>query len=502
MNCLSNPGIDPGTNQAIGVIPRVATYFMGQMLVTGPGQLSVVNIMNALLLLAVVIYGFRMATGDVQRMLPETMKVMFKIAAVYLFYNSAPAIYTALVGTMNSLSDAIASTNISAPGSFCIVPLSGAPTGSTPQGLLWGRFDCIFAHLFGYMTAGVTAGGILALAVAFFVGWPAGILLMLLALYFLFTLFFIVARFIHVYVISLLAFSFLFGLGYLVVPLVVLKSLEKDYFQKWLFLCLSYLLTPIIMFGFMQFATVAFDEMIFSAPYSLMNMLSPKYADSTVNGFEEAVDPTQNMTTNADVPLFDVNFGNMLGTVTSPVQPVNPTNNVDSGMLGTMQYMRDNNGNIMTTETYLSQPKGAGATISITKTVSDVGKLQTQAQAAGSQTAQTQGQYVLHIIEALAAICLLVFVIYSMISYIPTLAADLASQGTRSATALGRSAVAGESNVMGTIQTGIEVMTAIAAARKLAAQAAGRALAQQTREDAGRQVAEAVSRSSRPGTEG
>src|SRR6185369_8184677 len=216
----------------------------------------------------VSLYGVKLMTGDVQRVKAESFTLVFKIVGVFFFIDQAQGWYTDIVNIMSDM-NGIISHAMAVAGSSGVPPCVGKPD-------LWQAMDCLFLVV-------LVAGGVsiivslvvIILLIVFTAG--TGILIVIAFLYFMMSMFFSVVKFFQIYFMSVMAFSFVFAMGYLFVPLLMFRN-TFQYFQKWMAICLAYILTPLVMYGYMGMTFIAIDYCIITGPFSVMYELCGQHA--------------------------------------------------------------------------------------------------------------------------------------------------------------------------------------------------------------------------------
>ena len=175
-----------------------------------------------------------------------------------------------MLNILQQLSESIANTGTSMhTGGFCNNALTGSGgDNSAWQGGLWSRWDCIFSYLIGFTTAGFAATSMASFLLLIFFSMGAGILVFFVGIFLIGALLLGAFRFINIYLMSVLSLSFMFCIGYLFVPLLLFRA-TYEYFGRWLSMVFGYIMTPIIMFGFMAMMMIALDITIFSGNFSV-----------------------------------------------------------------------------------------------------------------------------------------------------------------------------------------------------------------------------------------
>jgi type IV secretory pathway VirB6-like protein len=410
------------TNQ--GILPTYVSYFLSSPLVA-----TYKTIVVSMYTLAVVLLGIRIATGNMQNMKHDIFLLAFKIAGVVWFMLNAELVYNSLIQILidfgNIMSDAASSLN---HNGFCNTSLSS-------QNGLWDRLDCIFAHIFDFAGAATTVGGIAAIVFMLIWTFGTGIVIFFMAFFLIINLFFAAARCIHMYLMAVLGLSFIFCFGYIFVPLILFKG-TINYFKKWLEMCFGYILLPIIVTGYMGMMLVAVDVVVFSGNFSIYHAIAPN-VDATGAEFTDAMDHHVDAFKSFFFIAFNNNSGNSVtpintgltggkgATVNGPSStPPAASSNVGLNMTGlNIDYMA-----------YCAGKCGHGIPISGVPPGTPCTPAPGPNEATSYCSAMQIGQYVVDILVSFAVATLLMWIMYSLLSYIPTLAGDMVGSGMQAAT--------------------------------------------------------------------
>ncbi|HEU5046560.1 MAG TPA: type IV secretion system protein [Rickettsiales bacterium] len=375
-------------------------------------------------------FGYKLMMGDAQNVKGDTFTILFKIAGVYFFLAEAPVIYNYMLQIMLNLNQIINDVVNKAGGLFCTKPD------------LWQRFDCLMVWLAG-------AGGIgLLLIIGLVVVTTAGvgIVVAFAFIYLMVTLFFTIARFAQIYLMAVISLSLMFALGYLFVPLMFFKN-TFHFFQKWLALCLAYVLIPVLMYGYMGMMFVALDMSVISGQYSIYHEIFGQKDVAGMSPDNPAVSPAnrikcpdkptqddhgQNDTGNSGTGCS--NYEHIYALVGTDDAQTTAANKTDSGMLG--NTAKDNGIQAMQYRSWFHSSMFKFSTWSNEADLNNMSWNQ------GQQ--KTPAQYLFDILYAFLVACLLIYIMYSLLSYIPDLASELVSQGTSAGKNVVKAQVFGE----------------------------------------------------------
>lgn len=414
-----------------GMIPAAAIKFMNNI------KTYFYPAASAMAVFMLSWFGLKLMAGDVQNLKGDSFSVLFKIAGVFFFLDEAPVIYNYLLVIMTSLNVIMSkAVNAVAGKVFC-------------TGDLWQEFDCLMAVLAAAAGVGLLA---LVLLTAFTAG--TGIVILFVFLYLVFTLFFTIVRFAQVYIMSVLALSLMFSLGYIFVPFMLFKN-TFHYFQKWLAICLAYVLVPVIMYGYMAMMFVAMDTSIISGKYSIMNEFLGKADVSAMKPNDHANNPVKRIHCPSNGQGNNgVGCNNHAHTVVylGNDDVTNATNtNVDAGTVGQMQ---DNGVQAKQYKSMYHASQNEMAFHSYGVDSQDIARNQGEG--------KTPQQLLFDIVISIFVAALLTYIMYSLLSYIPDLASDLVSQGTSAGKNVVKAEVFGEAVVKFALELAKEAALAVA----------------------------------------
>lgn len=239
--------------------------------------------LNAFLTFGVIIYGVMLAAGMVDNVKRDSIVVLLKVAFVAFFCANLEMIYFWVIDMMDGLIDLYFTFTTSQDQGQC-----------QSQGQGWGpfkRLDCLLDLVIGlkgdkyngtytqklsgegvgrgfinfFFKAGITGSvGMIIAGIGFFIVW---------------TLIMTVIKITLMYLLAIIALTFIVMIGPLFIPLVIFKQ-TKQYFDSWLRLLVSFGLQPVIMFAYVAMMIIAFDKAVFSNNNSLMSAIAGQSASS------------------------------------------------------------------------------------------------------------------------------------------------------------------------------------------------------------------------------
>ncbi len=428
---FAGPLVQCFTDPAAGIIPVATGAFLNH------AQGFYLGIVEIFLTFVVALFGVKLILGDVQRIKATTLTLALKIGGIVFFLTQAPTFYMYILIILKGLSDSIsdAATQINSSGFYNLV-CNTADTG-TASFRLWDRWDCFFDIIL--IWSGTIGIGAMLLMLFFTAG--TGVIIVFVAIYFIIALVFAATRFIHMYLMSVLALSFLFTLGYIFVPLMVFRN-TFDYFQKWLNIVFAYVLLPIITLGYMGMMLVALDVAVFSGQYSIWSQIT---GSTTYNASNSAFSVGVNNNIASYKGGAHVALGNTTndtqGNCTSTATPGGPAvASTNGGALGTVR-----NENVKAS-CFENSAHPTMTSFGIKVMALDVATI-------ASNMGESAATWLVNVLLAFCTAALLAYVMYKTLSYIPDLASDLVSPGARgSMQGVTKSAQFGEALVKNTVE--------------------------------------------------
>ncbi len=219
----------------------------------------------ALIMLTVMIFGIKYATGMVQKKAGELILEVIKIAAVIYvvanFDDWIPSIYEVMDDFLDIVTSPLMASN---------AMMNMMCSDSTE---FWPRVDCMLGAFLGFGAMSTIVSGIMGLVMAMlldnsdigglaFLGGAAAGITFLLSM----------VRAVFAFLVANIAVTFLAILAPLFVPMLLLER-TKNYFTKWTQSFMSYILQPVFLFGFLALSLVAIDKAIFTGDVSLATIM-------------------------------------------------------------------------------------------------------------------------------------------------------------------------------------------------------------------------------------
>ncbi len=232
----------------------------------------------AAVVLYVILFGIRVATGDQPPGKFELFMFVFKIGLVLYFsvglkgdsgqYESGLNwVYSFGRSAMTSLSEYI----IGAASSGGLCRYNPSEYGEYSYMALWDSLDCRVAYYLGLYDPGIAASAGTSIVSSTVFGILGLIIPAIFAMQILFVIFIIIyglfifsllVYYVHFYVIAIIALAITIYLGVIAVPMALFQYTKK-FFDNWLKVILSYVLQPVIITAFLAMMMLIFDTIIF-----------------------------------------------------------------------------------------------------------------------------------------------------------------------------------------------------------------------------------------------
>lgn len=233
--------------------------------------------MAAFILLAVVVFGIKMATGGTRHPLSEAAFLAIKVALVVEFTgnmeywmnilfditdNLMSMVVAALTGSYftSGTADGLAQ----AFGGRVCQAAEGLPEPPAPQYLIWHQIDCMLVNFMGFSAAGSIFSALFGFFTSMVFSGYLGIYITTTGISAFIGFLFAILRVAYMYVASLMAIAFLIVLAPMFIPLVLFKATNR-FFEKWLQQLISFTLQPVIMAAFVVFMIKTYDLVLFTS---------------------------------------------------------------------------------------------------------------------------------------------------------------------------------------------------------------------------------------------
>jgi hypothetical protein len=367
-------------------------------------------IIQAAVTLAVVLLGAALLTGLIEKPARDVFVFLLKLAmVVYLVQTSTVQwVYDSSIETMDALTDSV----------FTFGKGGEVEGRCTPhdEDILWDRVDCMLDVIIGIKQEGSGAQnkvspdksgikrGMMHFFYANMTSGGMGAMIGLLGLYTLFSFVFAVIKSLHTYLAAVLALSFILILMPMFVPMLMFKA-TRNYFDKWYRISISFILQPVLLFGFLSLMMVAFDMILVSGNNSVTRMIIGDEADTTV--LSEALERAG---------VFEEKKFNQQGII------VAQAGKVTDGLTGTGTGVIEG---LKTTQQGASV-RDAGAVNNMVLTYRPMEGLDYNKLAARMKDTKDGAEAKERMTYAVILLAMTSFIFLSMLNYIPVMATDLA----------------------------------------------------------------------------
>lgn len=244
----------------------------------------VMPIVYAMITLAMVMYGVRLMSAQVQDITKDSMTLLLKIGFILYFILSWRDYYPSFFGTIDDLNKifvglvaakdttgACDSVNLS-PTLPNLTPFNDGTRDATVNAIvgapssyeLWFKFDCLVGRLFGAGNVTKYAFSVSMVAVlgaALFSG-AFGAMLFFVGTTAILSVFFVIMRSVLTVMMSYVSLAFGIILAPLFIPMILFKK-TTTYFMKWMFLIVNSIIQPVFVMGFLAFALLIFNELLY-----------------------------------------------------------------------------------------------------------------------------------------------------------------------------------------------------------------------------------------------
>ena len=265
------------------------------------------NGVYACMSLAVVFFGFMLATGGVQSVPKDTFTLLLKMTAIIFFMDNVMVVFDEFVSILSDMINEVASAGsgifggtLRCPANSVVIGMSGIGIATTP---VWERVDCIVDGVLGLSASALNGGSgspdpdLSRGSMAFFYhnlkSGALGLLIGLAGLYICFNLMLALFKGAYTYLIAVAVLSLMFIVGIIFMPAFLFVG-TYAFFEKWYKVVLGMMLQAIILFAYLNVMMVAFDTMLFSGPNSIQKLVcassSGPIANQSINQCAEDED--------------------------------------------------------------------------------------------------------------------------------------------------------------------------------------------------------------------
>jgi hypothetical protein len=230
------------------------------------------------MVLAVTIYGALIMMGSMSRPTGQTFFFLFKLSGVAFFTlqfgQMIDSIFDIMHGLLSIVTNYVTVSTLSACSDSGY--LSEFFSLQRENLSVWDKIDCMFITLLGIGVAQTTLVGIavslsfglVAVMTASMLTGGIGLIIFIIAIFFMLTLLFAVMRAMKIYLVSVITIAFLICISPLLIPMILFAP-TRPLFDKWLKNLANYMLIPIFLFAFLSMIVAAYDAILFKGPSSL-----------------------------------------------------------------------------------------------------------------------------------------------------------------------------------------------------------------------------------------
>ena len=229
------------------------------------------QIIMAAMTLAVTLFGVLILTGMIEKSARDSFVGLFKFGCVLFFVrpDTVTQIFDMGMNSMDGLTDIVFQFG------------KGGSGRCYDNATLWDRIDCMLDLLIGIVKSGgpggagagggggaAAAGGLQGISrgsmhfmMSSIAGSGLGALIGMLGFYTVYTILMATIKSIHTYLAAIIALAFILVLAPMFVPLIMFKA-TRTYFDKWHRIATSFVLQPVILFGFISLMMIALEDML------------------------------------------------------------------------------------------------------------------------------------------------------------------------------------------------------------------------------------------------
>ena len=220
---------------------------------------------GATVTLGIALMGVMITAGGLERPSRDGIVFVIKVSIAGFVLGSMPQIYDMVLAIIQGFMEVV--TNFS-NANFALAHCE-------PPATLWDRVDCMFAILIGYDGNGIPklSSGMTGF---FFQSLGAGVqgtIVGIAGLYVIIKMLFGIVKALFVYLFALIGLVFMMMIGPIFIPLILFRA-GKQYFDHYLKVIISLVLQPVILFGYLVFMVIAIDALIYSSDVSLMKQIA------------------------------------------------------------------------------------------------------------------------------------------------------------------------------------------------------------------------------------
>ncbi len=233
----------------------------------------VVGTVEIVMILGVTLFGTMVAIGALEKTSRDTFVTLFKFSAIIFFIQPDQVLWLFNSGMtfLEELTDMVFQWGkLPMQQGRCMALYGGDPS-------LWQRVECMIDVTIGIAgkgeggpaangeLEGISRGMFHFLMTNMTTENSGGLSPLMggLGFYVAYTILKATIKSIHTYLAAILGLGFMLVLSPIFVPLIFFK-VTRTYFDKWMRICGSFILQPVILFGFLSFMMIVMDQQLFN----------------------------------------------------------------------------------------------------------------------------------------------------------------------------------------------------------------------------------------------
>lgn len=235
------------------------------------------NILAACLTLAVAFWGVMVATGHRRAPVAGAFTLAMKGAVLITLFGTTAYNFQAFFGMiLDGMEDLL--NVVTTYSTYTYSFTASCPTyGGVPVGGsmgIWYRIDCMLDGIIGrIMPSSSIALGLGGFLVAAMMSTTAGIFIGFMGFFFIVDLLFAIFRSVYIFIMAYMAMAVMAIIAPIFLPMI-LFSVTRGYFEKWLKLSLGFVLQPVFLFAYLAMLLAAVDTVVFTGPMSIYRTLA------------------------------------------------------------------------------------------------------------------------------------------------------------------------------------------------------------------------------------
>jgi hypothetical protein len=249
----------------------------------------------AFITLVVTLFGVQILTQEAD-MKKDGFTLLFKIGVVWLMMDNFGGFIPDVFGILTELSalvSGVMSSTMGGIGSSPYLNCSGFE-GEIP----WRYYDCMLGALFGFAPDAFVGTSLIAAVPAALQSGQFGVMIFMAGVAAFLYVLRLIIRATYVYLMAIVALSFMIVVSPLFIPLLLMKKTES-YFSRWLHAFMSLIGQPVMALAFMAFAVAVLDRTMTDSTFGILVLanseeISEWQAQASNEGTQSFVSDCQN----------------------------------------------------------------------------------------------------------------------------------------------------------------------------------------------------------------